>query len=357
MKFYRVLVTAACTAAFAVPGVVTAQQDTTRMRMKQDSIRQDSVRRATAPRATSEQRLRVQKGQADGRLDMRADSIAAAERARQDSLNIANMAMQRQRDSLASIERMRTDSIARMERMQQDSLNAIAAMRRDSLTRMDSIAREEALRRQERERYLFGGNGWYLGIGGGVSLPINEFEDVGYNSGFNVTVPIGWHRPGNFLGIRLDLGYDRFSGEEFIGQDGDGDVRLANPNPQVFSATLNLTARIPVSPSRRVGLYAVGGAGLYHFRSFGGRSALSGFLGNDVLSTDESSIKETRNKLGAQIGAGIDWKVGTASIFIESRFVNVFADRDDTVQFRDFFGANRSSTLQWVPIIIGFTLR
>ena len=56
------------------------------------TAQQDSVQRANAARqarATSQQRIRVQKGEAAGTLDLRADSIANAERVRADSVNRA----------------------------------------------------------------------------------------------------------------------------------------------------------------------------------------------------------------------------------------------------------------------------
>jgi hypothetical protein len=403
MNVRRTLVTASCAAALIVPTGLTAQQrdttrrDTTRMqdttrRTTQDSTRRgmrDSTRRdttgmrgmnmnrmqdtarmrrdsaaartnraapAATPRATSDQRLPVQKrGEAAGTLDLRADSIAAAEKARSDSMAMA-AAEARTRDSLAVIERARTDSIAAVERRRADSLAVIERARADSVARADSIAREIEARRQYMSRYRFGGNGWYLGVSGGASAPTGDFQDLGYNSGFDVNVPIGWQKPNSFLGARLDLGYSRFRGENFLGQ-GTNAVTLVNANPQVYSATLNLTAALPLNFIRNVSFYGVGGAGLYHFRNMGTASALGGFLGNDVLNTNEANNKTSLSKIGAQIGAGLDWTVGTSSIFLESRFVNVFADRDDNVQFRDFFGDNRSNTLKWVPIVVGVKIR
>ena len=398
MNVRRTLVAASCAAALIVPTGLTAQQrdttrrDTTRMqdstrRGMRDSTRrdttgmrgmnmntnrtraQDSTRRDTSanrmnrnnttrttPRATSDQRLPVQKrGEAAGTLDLRADSIAAAEKARSDSMAMA-AAEQRTRDSLAVIEKARTDSIAAVERRRADSLAVIERARADSVARADSIAREIEAHRQYMSRYRFGGNGWYVGVGGGASAPTGDFQDLGYNSGFDVNVPIGWQKPNSFLGARLDLGYSRFRGENFLGQ-GANAVTLVNANPQVYSATLNLTAALPLNFIRNVSFYGVGGGGLYHFRNMGTASALGGFLGNDVLNKNESSNKTSLSKLGAQIGAGLDWTVGTSSIFLESRFVNVFADRDDNVQFRDFFGNNRSNTLKWVPIVVGVKIR
>ncbi len=375
MMTRHVFTTAACTAALALPLALSAQdttrtrQDSSRMRRDsaamrmQDTTRRNSTTTTRMPRATSQQRYRVQKGgEAAGTLEtpppppnaeqMRADSIAAAEKARRDSVD---MAMQRQRDSLANIERMRADSVARVEKQRTDSIAAIERARADSVARADSIA---AARQAEMSRYRFGGNGWYVGLAAGASAPTSDFKNLGYNSGFALSVPIGWHKPNNALGVRFDFGYARFSGRTFTGNIPAGSaVTLENPNPQVLSGTVNVTLATPMSLMRNVRLYAVGGGGLYHFRSFGGGSALGGFLGNDVLQTNESNTKMTRNKFGAQVGGGLDWTVGTSAVYVESRFVNVFTDRDDNVAFNDFFGSNRSKTLKWVPIVLGVKIR
>lgn len=358
MTIRRVIITAACSAALISPQFLLAQTDTSmRMPMRSSTSAQDSTQRANAARqarATSQQRIRVQKGEAAGTLDLRADSLAAAERARADSVS---RAQQYTRDSLITADRARMDSMAAVARLRADSVARAEAFRRDSVTRADSITAAAEAWRKEQERYRLGNNGWYVGIGGGLSVPTNDFKHLGYNSGLNVHVPIGWHRPNSALGLRMDLSYNRFSGRTFTNDAPVGSaVTLQNPNPQVLSATMNVTLATPLSLLRNVRLYGVAGAGLYHFRSFGGNSALGAFLGNDVLENNEASNKSTRNKLGAQGGAGLDWTVGTSSIYLESRVVNVFADRDDNVAFRDFFG-DRSGSLRWVPIVLGVKIR
>ena len=59
--------------------------------------------RVTAKRVTSETRVRVQKGESNGTLDVRADSIAAS-RARADSAE-RELATMRQRDSVEAVTR------------------------------------------------------------------------------------------------------------------------------------------------------------------------------------------------------------------------------------------------------------
>ncbi len=314
----------------------------------------------SSPLVTSQQRIRVQKdspawdSSAGNRAAIaRSDSIANAERMRRDSIEAATA---RTRDSLAAVERARTEEAARLERERLAAIASAEAARRDSIAAAE--AAEQARRQRELDRYRFDGSGWYMGLAAGGAIPNNEFKDLGYNSGYAITMPVGWQKRDRLLGLRMDLGYSQFSGSNSIGMGpGGSTVTLTNGSPKVLSAVLNLTAHIPIMPSKGVSLYALGGGGLYHFRDFGPSSSLSGFLGNDVLETNEASFQKTRNKFGAQGGAGIDFGYGPASIYLESRMVNVFADRDDNVQFTDFYGTNRNQSLQWIPIVLGVKIR
>ncbi len=191
MSFRSLLVNTACSAMLLVPTTLLAQSP-----MKPSGMQ---------PPVTSERRIKVQKdvrGESHGTLveskaTMHADSIANAERMRRDS-----------------IERARADSI---------------------------VAADQVRMQQARNRFLFNGTGWYVGVGGGGSKPNGDLSDLGYKSGYNLTVPIGWH--GNtFLGARVDLGYTQFSGNQFIGRGPSGlPVTLTNTTPKVFSAVGNLT--------------------------------------------------------------------------------------------------------------------
>jgi hypothetical protein len=249
---------------------------------------------------------------------------------------------------------MRQDSLAAIEKARADSAAAIERARMDSIARADSIAREAQFQREQRRGgMLFGGSGFYIGLAGGATSPMGDLEDLGYGTGFEVNVPIGWHKPGNALGLRLDLGYSKFDGAEFV----NGPVILANSDPKIWSATLNATLKFPLNENRTTNLYAVGGGGLYAFRNFGATSALGGFLGNDVLDPqDEAGNETTINKWGANGGLGLEFGVGGASLFLESRFVNVFANRDDDFDFNEFFG-DRSNHVRWVPIVLGVNFR
>ena len=197
-----------------------------------------------------------------------------------------------------------------------------------------------------------------MAFGGGTVIPADDFDQIGYRSGFNVNLPIGWHPQDNLLGLRLDLVYNQFAGQSFAPPTSDGTpLLLDNPNPQVFSGTLNLTMDLPVHPMRNLGFYGVGGGGLYLFQGYGTTSALGGFLGNEVRNAADAGNKSSRTRFGVQAGLGLDWTVGTSSLYVESRFVTVWADRSNNTRFREVFGQGRNDYLQWVPIVLGVKVR
>jgi len=223
---------------------------------------------------------------------LRADSIANAERMRQDS--IANAERIRQ-DSIATAERLRQEELARIERARQDS---IAAAER---ARQDSIAAAEA----ERLRRLAKGN-VYFRLGAGVSLPQADFADD-FKNGFNVTGSAGWHKWNSPLGLRLDVGYDRFS------------LKGASENASILSGVGDITLKIPqvlaVSP------YLVAGGGIYRL--------------NSSVPNSESVTKG-----GWNAGGGLTFGVGMAKLFIEGRYTNVSTEGVAT---------------KFIPVILGIS--
>ena len=194
-----------------------------------------------------------------------------------------------------------------------------------------------------------------MGLAAGSASPTGDLEDLGYDSGLSISVPIGWHNPAAFFGWRLMLGYNQFNGASFT-TGGVNPVVLNNADPKVYSAELNLNMRFPFNERKTSSVYLSGGGGVYLFRNFGQGSALAGYLGNDVLDPDDSNNESTINKWGVNGGAGLEFGIGTSSLFLETRLVNVFAGRDDEPNFDSVFG-ERGSAVRWMPLIIGFTIR
>jgi len=265
---------------------VTTSDTVTRSKTTVTSSRRISVRKDGT---TSTEQAGTLVPNADS---LRADSIANAERMRQDS--IANAERIRQ-DSIATAERLRQEELARIERARQDS---IAAAER---ARQDSIAAAEA----ERLRQLAKGN-VYFRLGAGVSLPQADFADD-FKNGFNVTGSAGWHKWNSPLGLRLDVGYDRFS------------LKGASENASILSGVGDVTFKIPqvlaVSP------YLVAGGGIYRL--------------NSSVANSESVTKG-----GWNAGAGLTFGVGMAKLFIEGRYTNVSTEDVAT---------------KFIPVILGIS--
>ena len=277
----------------------------------------------------------------------RSDSIAAIERARMDSINAKHradsIAQAARADSIAAVERARTDSIARLEQM-----------RTDSIARANTVVTPpEQTMSTSQGRRLPGS--FYMGLAAGSASPTSDLEDLGYDSGLSISVPIGWHNPAALFGWRLMLGYSQFNGASFT-TGGTNPVILTNADPKVYSAELNLNMRFPFNERKTSSVYFTGGGGVYLFRNFGQASALGGYLGNDVLDPDDSANESTINKWGINGGAGLEFGIGTSSLFLETRLVNVFAGRDDEPNFDSVFG-ERGSSLRWFPLVLGFTIR
>jgi hypothetical protein len=145
-------------------------------------------------------------------------------------------------------------------------------------------------------------------------------------------VPIGWQPYNSAFGLRLDLGYARLNGREA----GTNGLTSQPDDPNIWSAAANATLDlIRFGDNRRGALYLVGGGGLYRFTDF---------FNTDRSDNDpESAFKgDPVTKGGVTGGAGLAFPIGGASLFLESRYTNVFTDGDNT---------------KWVPVVIGLKWR
>jgi hypothetical protein len=317
-------------------------------RMRADSIgRMDSIARADS--ITRASQARNDSIMAAERA--RTDSIMAAEQARTDAMVVTNA------DSIAAAARL--DSIARMEQMRQDSIAMAEQARADSIARTDSPA-AAALVIDDNPQGMTGGrasgaSAFYWGLSGGAMTPSGTVRDLGYDNGYGFAVPIGWHNPASMFGFRLNLGYSQLNGGRFI-SNGTTPVTIDNPDPNIWSAEADVTVRFPLNENRTTAVYLVGGGGLYMFRNFGRGSALGGHLGNDVLDPDDDANESTINKWGWNGGAGLEFGIGRTALFLESRFVNVFAGRDGNTSFDNVFTSD-SDDIRWIPLMLGVIIR
>ena len=302
----------------------------------------------------------------------RNDSIVAAERIRTDSVNLTirpdSSGLAARGDSIVRAEQFRTDSISRAERARNDSIARTnpAVMTPSVVVPPSTNAAtppttpvvtptpvETQTLPPSQGRRLPGS--FYMGLAAGSASPTKDLQDLGYDSGLSISVPIGWHNPAALFGWRLMFGYNQFNGASFT-TAGANPLVLSNPDPKVYSAELNLNARLPFNERKTSSVYLTGGGGVYMFRNFGQGSALGAYLGNDVLDPNDSNNESTINKWGINGGAGLEFGIGTSSLFLETRLVNVFAGRDDEPNFDSAFG-ERGTSVRWFPLILGFTIR
>jgi hypothetical protein len=171
------------------------------------------------------------------------------------------------------------------------------------------------------ERTGLFGNGVYLGLAGGVNIPRGGIARRVYDSpGIHVMGNIGFD-PANFpIGLRLDVTYDRFRGQDF------GRTNVTNPeDANSFAGMLNAKFRLPFGGRRGPsgnGIYVIGGGNFHRLGNAETITALARSTTNDT----GIEVEESVNAFGVNGGAGIAFSVGTAQLFLESRYVRVFTE-------------------------------
>lgn len=201
--------------------------------------------------------------------------------------------------------------------------------------------------RSKPVKYLFGTSGFYLGAGLGTAIPFNLLSDMGYDSGFDLTIPIGWHRPGRTLGVRATLAFDQVHADVATADVTAPAMLGSAPDPKIYTGTADAVLKFPIGRLAREGrglsLYGVGGGGIYLFRGFGGSTQLGNVLGSDKIGSSAKNV----HKWGVNAGAGMEYGLGPTAVFVESRWVNVFTKGSQA----------GNDYLRWIPISVGVTLR
>ncbi|MGH7713351.1 MAG: hypothetical protein ACREOG_18835, partial [Gemmatimonadaceae bacterium] len=175
----------------------------------------DTTRR---PTAVAEQRIPVRKDQGITRRMSAGDvDLLAVERARIDSLEALAASYRQRLDSLASAVSARSDATDRLVAALNDSLRLVRTeltTARSELTTMsahltalsDTVQQVNQRVFRLRNGSLFGNSGFYIGVGSGANFTTGTLDDIGYNSGLNVSIPIGWHKRGSVIGFRTEWG-------------------------------------------------------------------------------------------------------------------------------------------------------
>jgi hypothetical protein len=154
--------------------------------------------------------------------------------------------------------------------------------------------------------------GAQFSVGGGLDLPLSDFDD-GFKTGFHglagvSVIPSGWP-----VGIQVDGTYSQYKA------DSDLDVK-----EQLIYGTASIVYKFQTAEGSRFKPYLIGGGGVYNGK----------LKGDDV----PSGFDNSQTKFGFNAGAGFDIQAGSAALFAEGRFHDVFTD-----------GTN----LKFIPITVG----
>jgi hypothetical protein len=222
------------------------------------------------------------------------------------------------------------------------------------------------------------GNGFYVGVAAGAAVPRTNLDQI-YRTGYNIEVPIGWDALHSPLGVRLNLGYGRLRSNSSFQYTAANGSLVTPSDAQIWQGDVDAKLNLPIGHflGSTSNLYAVGGGGAYYFRNYGyagGAAASTGTSGTTATTgattgtatgtatgtgptygttsgTAQAPLGYTANgqsynasdrktRFGANVGAGLSWGIGAASLYVESRFVRVFVP-------------NRNS--DYVPVMVGIT--
>jgi len=154
-----------------------------------------------------------------------------------------------------------------------------------------------------------------VGIGAGVTLPTGDYSEC-CKSGWNAGGFLQYRQPDQVVGLRVDLQYHgNDMKDEFLltlgatpGTTGSGTI--------LFGGAAGVLEVAPQESS--VGWYLLAGGGIYQFE----------------LSVNESgiSVSDSQTKFGFNAGAGLKFRVGGASLYVESRYHGVKVE-DSNITF------------------------
>lgn len=172
------------------------------------------------------------------------------------------------------------------------------------------------------------GNGFYVGVGGGVNFPQNELNDV-YDVGPSANLQFGYDPTTAPIGLRLNLGYNRLNGA-VLASTATTNLEAASSN--LYSAMLDAKLRLPFGRlfGATSGFYAIGGGGLTYFQNYQTFEAVSGTTVGGTVGSRRLVDAGDATRFAANGGLGLDFGIGPASLFAEGRYVRVFTKGRDS---------------------------
>jgi opacity protein-like surface antigen len=186
-----------------------------------------------------------------------------------------------------------------------------------------------------------------FGILGGATFPVGDYNKAAA-TGFNVGAFVDFGRRLGPLGIRADVLYHGFGDRNLVTTGSSTtQVNLSNKYSMV-SGTLNGVFGIPIE-NFPVRPYLTGGVGAYYVKNSPKCAVQSTTCSNTNYSSDNTT------KFGLNGGAGIEFGLGGAAAFIESRFHQVFQGAPE-LGCIGTAACNRAA-LQIVPVQLGIRVQ
>jgi hypothetical protein len=169
------------------------------------------------------------------------------------------------------------------------------------------------------------------GLAVGAIIPTGSTGDL-HNTGWHIQGLMTWMRPASSFGLRGDVAYSRLGGKTI--SVGSTSVRADDRTLLFFTGNI-VWMRRPDAASSGSTPYFLAGVGLYRTR--GSRTGTS--------TSGSERLDERSTEFGINLGAGLAYRFGSASLFIETRFHNVF---NGTLNDR----GNRTSA-HYLPVSVG----
>jgi hypothetical protein len=138
-----------------------------------------------------------------------------------------------------------------------------------------------------------------FGLGGGVSIPSGSTSD-GLKTGWHGLALVRIKPATTPVGFQIDGAYHQMKFEGGGGKD------------QIIDGTANVVYEFATAETSNFKPYILGGGGVYNVKA---KPDIGG------------SISDT--KFGINAGAGFNFGAGSASLFVEGRFHNVFVEGSD----------------------------
>lgn len=135
-----------------------------------------------------------------------------------------------------------------------------------------------------------------VGVSAGISIPTGDFGKE-FKSGYSVNGLFGFAMPMSPVGFRAEVGYNSW--------DAKSASALSGMTMSSLSGTGNVVLQVPGMIAAKP--YLIGGLGWHHMKADAGSS-----LGS-----------ATENKMGWNVGGGLNFGLGTLSTMLEARYISV----------------------------------